>query len=301
MAQVKIGGLAQPVWIDGGVVDLAAGTSVNVRMLDENGTPYGVKHIDNKIRVSSVPYYTDIAKGNIPNHTAVNKFGHNSAVGATLEPVWDFSGVYDYLADDTFATMYISSDDGLDQGMTYEVSGIDSDYNASTVTVTTDGSDGNTFVALSSGAADNQWWRIFRALNTSGTAAQGNIYISKDNTDVGGNGIPDDTADIQAQVVIGLEQTLMAQWTCPVDNQAFLTHLYASTSTVKVTEIHLYTRPFGGVFNIKYIITLNASAYAQRYDFPLNISAKSDIRIMASAVGSGGEVSAGFDLWYETS
>lgn len=295
----RTGGVARPVWVDGGVVDLAAGASVNVRMLDENGVPYGVKHIDNKIRVSSVPYYVDIAEGLVPNHTPVNKFGHNSAVGATLEPVWDFSSVYDYLADDTFATMYISSDDSLDQGMTYEVSGIDSDYNASTVTVTTDGTDGNTFVALTSGAADNQWWRIFRALNTSGTVAQGNIYISKDNTDVGGNGVPDDTLDIQAMILVGFEQTLMAQWTCPVDNKAFLTHLYASTSTTKVTEIHLYVRPFGSVWNIKYIITLNASAYTHRYDFPLNIFAKSDIRILASAVGAGGEVSAGFDLWHE--
>jgi len=298
--KVKIGGLAQPVWVDGGVVDLAAGASVNVRMLDENGTPYGVKHIDNKIRVSSVPYYVDIAEGLVPNHTPVNKFGHNSTVGATLEPVWDFSGPYDYLADDTFATMYISSDDSLDQGITYEVSGIDSDYNASTVTVTTDGSDGNTFVALTSGAADNQWWRIFRALNTSGTAAQGNIYISKDNTDVGGNGIPDDTLDIQAMIIIGFEQTLMAQWTVPTGNKAFLTHLYASTSTAKVSEIHLYVRPFGGVFNIKYIITLNANAHTHRYDFPLEIPTKSDVRIIASATGGGGEISAGFDLWYET-
>lgn len=295
----RTGGVARPVWVDGGIVDLAAGASVNVRMLDENGTPYGVKHIDNKIRVSSVPYYVDIAEGLVPNHTAVNKFGHNSAVGATLEPVWDFSDVYDYLADDTFSTMYISSDDTLDQGMTYEVSGIDSDYNISTVTVTTDGADGFVFVPLTSGAADNQWWRIFRAVNTSGTAAQGNIYISKDNTDVGGNGIPDDTLDIQAMIIIGFEQTLMAQWSCPTGNKAFLTHLYASTSTAKVTEILLYVRPFGGVFNIKYIITLNANAYTHRYDFPLNIPAKSDIRIMASASGGGGEVSAGFDLWYE--
>ena len=297
----RTGGVARPVWVDGGVVDLAAGASVNVRMLDENGVPYGVKHIDNKIRVSSVPYFVDIAKGEVPDHVSVNKFGHNAAVAGTLEPIWDFSAPYVYLADDTFATMYISSDDTLDQGITYEVSGIDSDYNASTVTVTTNGADGFVFVPLTSGAADNEWWRIFRVRNTSGIVAQGNIYISKDNTDVGGNGIPDDTDDIQAMVVIANEQTLMAQWTCPVGNTGRLTHLYGGTSQIKATEIHLYVREFGGVFNIKFIMSVNAGVHEHFYDFPIPISAKADVRITALASGGGGEVSAGFDLWYETS
>ena len=299
MARVKIGGLAQPVWVDGGVVDLAAGASVNVRMLDENGTPYGVKHYENNPQVITFPKSWAIAEGIYTNHASISKFGHNSTVGASLEPVWDFSGPYDYLADDTFATMYISSDDTLDQGITYEVTGIDSDYNASTVTVTTDGSDGFTFVPLTSGATDNQWWRIFRARNSSNTAAQGNIYISKDNTDVGGNGIPDDTLDIQAQIQIGFEQTLMAQWTSPVGNNSFLTNYYAATSTNKVTEVHLYVRPFGGVFNIKHIILVNLGHVQHVFDFPRLVTEKSDIRILSSAVGGGGEVSAGFDLWYE--
>jgi len=268
-------------------------------LIDENGVTYGIKHVDNKIRVSAMPYSFDIAEGNVTGHTAVSKFGHNSAVGATLEPIWDYSGVYTYLANTTFATMYISSDAAADQGMTYAVTGIDSDYNYSTVTVTTDGSDGRTFVALTSGATDNKWWRIFRAMNTSSQAAAGNIYISKDNTDVGGNGIPDTVTDIQAQILIGKEQTLMALWTCPVGNTAYLTSYYAATSTTKVTEVDLYVRPFGGVFNVKHIILINAGAYYHKFDFPLSVAAKSDILIKASAAGGGGEVSAGFDLWFE--
>ncbi len=273
---------------------------VDARLLDENGVPYGVKHIMNKPRVSAMPYYADIAEGNVPNHTSVNKFGHNSTVGAPLEPVWDYSGAYEYLADDVFAIMYISSDDAADQSMTYDVLGIDSDYNYSTVEVTTDGASGFTFVALTSGATDNKWWRIFRALNTSGTVAQGNIYISKDNTDVGGNGIPDAVTDIQAQILVGMEQTLRALWTCPVANTAFITNYYASTSTNKVTEIDLYVRPFGGVFNVKHIILVNQGTYQHEFDFPIAVPGKSDVRVMASAVGGGGEVSAGFDLWFET-
>lgn len=273
--------------------------------VDENGVLYGVKHIGNKPRVSAVPYYVDIAEGNVPGHYPVNKFGHNSAVGATAEPIWDYSGAYDYLADDAFATMYISSDDALDQGLTYQVDGIDDEYGFFSVEVTTDGADGTTFVALDTGTAGGQAWRIFRALNTSGTAAQGNIYISKDNTDVGGNGIPDTVADIQAQIKIGFEQTLMAMFTIPASRAgsaitaAYLTSFYAGTSTAKVTEILLFYRPFGGVFNIKHVIPINAGATRHPYDFPPSYAPKGDLVIRASAAGGGGEVSAGFDLWYE--
>ena len=270
-----------------------------------DGLTYGVRvDTDGRILTGS-DYYVGIAKGDIPNHYPVNKFGHNSDVGATAEPIWDYSGPYEYLADDTFATMYISSDDALDQGLTYQVDGIDSDYAYSSVEVTTDGSDGNTFVALTSGATDNKWWRIFRALNTSGTAAQGNIYISKDNTDAGGDGIPDDTGDIQAQIKIGFEQTLMAMFTIPASrdgvtiDSAYLTSFYAGTSTAKVTEILLFYRPFGGVFNIKHIIPINAGTDRHPYDFPPSYAPKGDLVIRASATGGGGEVSAGFDLWYE--
>ncbi|KKN78277.1 hypothetical protein LCGC14_0351360 [marine sediment metagenome] len=271
------------------------------QLIDENGTPYGVKHVGNKPRVSAMPYTFDIAEGNVPNHTAVNKFGQNVTVGATLEDVWDYSAAYEYLADDTFATMYISSDDELsDVGLTFSVTGIDSDYNYSTVTGTLHAVDARTMVAITSGAADNKWWRIFRIINTSGTPVSGNIYVSKDNTDAGGNGIPDDTDDIQAQAIIGNDQTLMALWSCPVGNTAFLTHFFASTSSNKVTSVELFVRPFGGVFNVKAALSINQGHMIHQYDFPVVISAKSDVKIMASAVGGGGIVSAGFDLWFET-
>jgi hypothetical protein len=273
---------------------------VDARLLDENGVPYGVKHIANKPRVSAMPYTYDIAEGNIPDHTSVNKFGHNSAVGAALEPIWEYGGAYEYLADDTFSLMYISSDAAADQGMAYDITGIDSDYNYSTVAVTTDGANGRVFVALTSGAADNKWWRIFRAFNASSTPAAGNIYISKDNTDAGGNGIPDDTDDIQAQILIGLEQTTMAFWTCPAGNKAFITSFYAATSSNKVTEVALFFRPFGTVFRIQHLMSLNQGFEQHHYDFPVPIPAKADIVIRALATGGGGEVSAGFDLWFET-
>ena len=268
--------------------------------VDENGELYGVKHVGNKPRVSAMSYTYDIAEGNVPDHEAYNKFGQNSAVGARLEDIWDGAAVYEYLADDTFATMYISSSDSDDQSITYEVTGVDSDYSLSTVTVTLDASDGQTFVPLTSGAADDKWWRIFRVRNSSSTPAVGDIYVSKDNTDTGPNGIPDNAADIQAKILIGKEQTLMALMTIPNDCcKGYMTSFYASTSVVKATQVEIYVRPFGGVFNVKGAISINAGYAQHKWDFPVPVEAKSDIAIRASASGGGGIVTAGFDMWLE--
>ena len=285
-----------------GTVGLDTGTNVigGAQFVDDAGALYGVKQYDNSPLVIAYSKAWAISEGIYTNHAKVNKFGHNSDVPASpYELIWDYSAPYTYLADATFSLMYISSDAAGDQSLTYTVEGIDSDYNISSVTVTTDASNGRVFVPLTSGASDDKWWRIFRALNTSGTAAAGNIYISKDNTDATGNGIPDTTSDIQAQIKIGYEQTLMALWTCPTGYKAFMTGYYAGTSSNKVTEVAIFVRPFGGVFNIKHIILINQGAYDHHWDFPVSIAAKSDIKIVATSSAGGGEVSAGFDLWYE--
>ncbi len=276
-------------------------TRSDVQFVDESGAAYGIKHISNKPRIVSTPYFIEIAKGNVADHVAYNKFGQNLVVPATLEDVWDGSEVYEYLADDTFATFYISSDNTNDTSITYTVEGIDSDYNLSIISATTDASSGFTFVALTSGATDNKWWRVFRAFNTSSKVAVGNVYISKDNTDTSGgaNGIPDNTDDIQAKIIIGNEQTFMSLFTVPVGFTAYITRFYASTSSNKVTAVNLLVRPFGGVFNVKAPISINQGRSEHPYDFPFPIAAKSDITIRASAVAGGGIVSSGFDLWYE--
>ena len=66
----------------------------NVQLIDENGTPYGVQQIDNKIRVSSEDYLYDIAEGNVDGHYAWSKTGFNPNVGTTEETVWAYSTQY---------------------------------------------------------------------------------------------------------------------------------------------------------------------------------------------------------------
>ena len=63
---------------------------------DENGVAYGIKHINNKPRVSSMPYLFDIAEGNVPNHETWTKIGYNSALSSSWEDMWQVGGAYVY-------------------------------------------------------------------------------------------------------------------------------------------------------------------------------------------------------------
>lgn len=58
---------------------------------DENGLAYGVKHINNKPRVSSMPYLYDIAERNVLNHIPFTKIGYAPAVTAnTNTDIWSY-------------------------------------------------------------------------------------------------------------------------------------------------------------------------------------------------------------------
>lgn len=70
-----------------------------VRFLDENGAAYGIKHVSNKPRTSSMPYLYDIAEGNVTGHTAWSKIGFNGALVADTEAdLWSATGVYAFPA-----------------------------------------------------------------------------------------------------------------------------------------------------------------------------------------------------------
>jgi len=83
----------------GSVIDPATSTKQSdgtqaSMFVDESGTPYGVKHIDNKPRVSSMPYLFDIAEGNVSGHQLFLKFGYNPVIANVEEDIWSAGGLY---------------------------------------------------------------------------------------------------------------------------------------------------------------------------------------------------------------
>lgn len=91
-----------------------------IKFKDENDLPYGIKHVQNKPRVSAMPYTYDIAEGNVPGHTAWHKIGFNLAVVATERDICPFltntsTPKNSYVFPTTTSTMTIVSSDANDK------------------------------------------------------------------------------------------------------------------------------------------------------------------------------------------
>lgn len=65
-----------------------------VQFIDENGDPYGIKHINNKPRVSSMSYLYDIGEGNVSGHSAWTKIGYSPTINTVESNLWSAGGVY---------------------------------------------------------------------------------------------------------------------------------------------------------------------------------------------------------------
>ena len=113
------------------------------RLVDETGLSYGVKHVNNKPRVSSMPYLYDIAEGNVSGHTPFTKLGYNADVGATEEDIWTIGGAYPWIAAPGVALEVVSDstdDDIAGTGVQkVKVSYLDGDYSAQSQTLDMDG------------------------------------------------------------------------------------------------------------------------------------------------------------------
>jgi hypothetical protein len=227
----------------------------------------------------------------------IHKFGFNPDIGTGSDPedIWDQGGLYTFMS--AVSTMYVSSDAEADQGISVAVEGLDGSWRFQSETIATDGTDGRTFVALA-----NTYLRINRAYIDHTASPAGNIYISDDNTDAGGDGIPDTVSNIKAQITIGYDQTLQAVYTVPVDNDMLLSQWYATVGRAAAAgdrdvRLALMVRENAKTFRAQEVVALDvASPWRRKYDIAKRIPAKADVLIRAVEVLSNNTaVAAGFD------
>ena len=264
------------------------------QFVDEVGTPYGVKHINNKLRVSSVPYYVDIAEGNVAGHNDVYKFGNNDAVGTTQESIWNEGGLYPWAAVDAAAgQVTISSTSANDTSAgtgarTATIYGLDLSGVDQNETLTMNGQTAVTSVSSYS--------RIFRIIiNTAGTGLK-NAGIVRVGTGAVAGGVP---AVVWALVDIGRNQTLQAVWTVPAGKTFYMTDATFSVGGSKGAEGVMMVRPPGELFQVKFLAHHAGGVDYIPFSFPLMFTAGTDIDMRATAGANGTEIGATFSGWYE--
>lgn len=273
-----------------------AGTFVNIGATDSGN-----------LKVANVEDGLSIAKGDVTGHSFVHKFGAAPDFDTSDGEVTVWDGASDGTAWENMGYVYsatadidsISSSDQLnDVGITFEIQGLDTNLALVTQTATLDATDARTRVALSTSLL-----RVLRVKNTSSTDLTGTVVIYPNTALTAG--VPTDKTKIRAAVLNGNNQTEMAVYTIPAGYTGYVRSWYASTSGANKSSnyiIKLKARPDGGVFQLKHRSSLSdtGTSYVQHtYVEPEVFAEKTDLEMtveMTAGGGTGGAVSAGFDI-----
>jgi hypothetical protein len=271
-----------PAILDGTAPD------VDARLLDQNGVPYGVKHVDNKPRVSSMPYAYDIAEGNVTDHSVFRVFGHNDVVAAAWETVHTTSTLRTYLTAGERLQVVSSAaaDDGDPVGngaRTVTIDGLDDSYDPMSETVTMNG--------VANVLTDASFFRVQSAtVATAGTTGYnaGTITISN-NADA----IVLETIEIQQNTSLAASYTVKNGYT------AYVTQAMATEASLKGSQFGCWVRVFGGLWTMKRTIVLLESSIVLPILMPMKLPQKTDVEIRCYAIQAGANVTAGFEGWIE--
>ena len=258
--------------------------TVQVQGIDENGD-FQTARVNSDGLLLVGDFFLEVAKGNIPGHSKISKFGENNLVGSDLETVWDAGGIYPWGAWDTSGAtvLQVQSTDANDTAAgtgarTVQLEGLDANFEELIETIILDG--------LNSVNTVGEFIRLHRmSVLTGGTfnGAIGNIIAENDGVTV-------------AQIVNGNNQTLMGVYTVPAGKTGFVVFGKTSCGKAADSKIKFFIRMLGSVFNVQH----TANIYQNSYDYPFSavpeVPEKTDIDVRAVSTNpSGFEVTIAFD------
>jgi len=228
----------------------------------------------------SSDFYLEVAKGNIPGHSIINKFGFNPDIDNTSEPetVWSAGGLYPWSSLTSAQTLYVkSSDSGDTEDLTIE--GLDSNYNLLTEVITLTGTTAVT--------TNNDFIRVFRMSYDGSSENAGDITAHVTNA----------TGTVVAQVDEGLAQTLMTLYTIPAGYTGYLLQFDISVQKNKDAQVKLLAREPNGAFRVKQVAEVHEASKTYAFPVPLLFPEKTDLEVRVHDVESNNtRVTSNFDL-----
>lgn len=268
-------------------VDSLGELRAGIKLRDENGVAYGVKHVNNKPRVSSMPYLYDIAEGNVANHSAWSKIGYNPDIQSAEETVTPQGGVYAFPTAGMQMTLE-SSDNTQDKAggtgaLTVTIYYLDSNYAEKSETVTLNGTT----------KADTAGTDIFR-VNNMRVATTGTNYKPVGNLSLKGKV---DTLTY-GYIRAGYTRQRQMVYTVPASKNlyivfasAYAVHTAANKACI-LTLRATYDEKAGvlltaGKFFMPFweALLVDAPAIAD-YPMPLRFPAKTDLMVVGSSTGT---------------
>ena len=229
---------------------------------------------------TSEPFELQVARGQIPGHSAVHKFGAVPEMSVnTTGTVWDIDDtLYPWSSWSVAGTLTVDRASASDAGKTITIVGLDADYNQITENVTLTTATGN--------ATTQSFIRVYRAYMYNGSATNvGNIDIKK-------------SATVVARITADKGQTLMAVYTVPTGYSAYLTQGVMSVKSGADATGNFFVR-YGGetAFRIAHTFEVASAEYFYAFHVPFKLPEKSDIDVRASVRSNNARVTAAFDMY----
>lgn len=222
----------------------------------------------------------EVAKGNVPGHSSVHKFGFNPDIDNNSEPetVWSAGGLYPWDSFNTAQTLYVKSSDSNDT-MAVTIEGLDSNYDLLSENVTLTGTTAVT--------TTNQFIRVFRMAYDGGDPNEGDITAH----------VGSSTGTVVAQIDEGLAQTLMALYTIPAGHTGYLLTLDISVQKNKDAQVKLFARQPNKTFRVQQVAEVHEASKTYPFPIPLRFPEKTDLEIQAHDVENNNtRVTSNFDL-----
>ena len=297
LTDAELRAVAVPVTLD---AEIPAGTQVigAVQFVDEDGAAYGVKHVGNKPRVSSMPYLYDIAEGNVAGHLPFALLAFNPDIGTTEEDVWTTGGAYAWPAAGGIR-MQVKSTSAADDGdpagtgvRTVHIHYLDDTYAERVEVVTTNGLTGVNTTATNIFRVNS-----FRAetIGTGGKAA-GTISLT------------DTTPTVTyAAIAIGYTRSRNGFYTVPLGYTLYVTEIsmsaYGANKGLRYTFRSTWDEDDEEArdFFIPWAEHMMANgAFLHQFGVPMVFPATTRLRISGKADQAGAVCAASIRGWLET-
>ena len=241
-------------------------------------------------------FFLELAKGNIPGHSIVHKFGKNPDIdiASGFEALWNGGEEYTGFnaTEAQIVEVYSTSANDTAAGSgarTAQLFGLDKNGDEQDEVIILSG-----LIGTSVDSA-KEYLRLDRVKITSaGTTGhnEGAITVRQKTT----------IANIFAVMPIGNNQTAIACYTIPNKQRGLLYDWFASAAKKQTafSNARIKARPFGGVFQVKEemsVVTSGSSLVDRGYKLPKNtLGPMTDIYIEADTDTNGMGISGGFSL-----
>lgn len=227
----------------------------------------------------------EVARGNVKGSSISAVRGYNASIStATKETLWDQGGLYTYLAADT--ELFLSSSSAVDTNVGVIITGLTSDYELKTVTITLTSGQTQLSVGL--------FFRVFRVIVVAGAAPLGDLYLAESGSLTAG--VPDNTSSIKNKVVQGINVSRSGLFTVPINTSMYIYRHSSHTRKNKDAVVLPLARleGFPDFIEVTQFPTFQSS-FESNLVLPVKVNAKTDFELRSSTDTNGTEVVAAVD------